>query len=197
MIEQSTSPRYKDIIKEVESSRRTIRYFEDYKDLFGFNCKELNGKSILDLGAGDSTFAEDLVGIAKEVVRLDPKYSDNSPEYRKGAIAGIAQNLPFRDNSFDEVLASVSLYWIKTGLDDALLEMIRVTKPEGQIRIFPAEPVELKRSIETVQCSPSTRLAYVSKHKSQLPTLFIKKVPSYKPQDWRNEVSNIMREVYL
>src|SRR3972149_4616514 len=114
MIEQRIPLKYDLIRKEVKFSRRTIRYFEDYEDLFRLNCKELNGKSILDLGAGDSTFAEDTVGVTRDVLRLDPKYSDNPPIYRNYAITGIAQNLPFRDNSFDEVLSSISLYWIKT-----------------------------------------------------------------------------------
>ena len=193
MIEQRIPLKYDLIRKEVKFSRRTIRYFEDYEDLFRLNCKELNGKSILDLGAGDSTFAEDTVGVTRDVLRLDPKYSDNPPIYRNYAITGIAQNLPFRDNSFDEVLSSISLYWIKTGLDKALLEMIRVTKPEGKIRIFPAE---LKKDTKA-QYSSSTRLVYVSKHKAHLPTLFITKDSSYNLDDWKNEVSNILTCVDL
>ena len=198
MIEQCTSLTYKNIVEEVKSSRRTIRNFEDYRDLLGFNYKELSGVTILDLGAGDSTFAKEAVGIEKRVLRLDPKYSEKSPEYRNDALTGIAQNLPFQDNTFDETISSVALYWIKTGLDEALFEMIRVTKPEGKIRIYPAEPAELNKDTEMVQYSSATSLVYVSKkHKAQLPTLFITKVTSYKPEDWRNEVSNIMKRIYL
>lgn len=180
---------YDKIIEEAKSVPRTNhRDFKVYKDLFGFSDNELKGKSVLDIGAADSKFAEESAGITRRVVRLDLKFSGEPPEYINGAITGIVQDLPFADNSFDETLSAISLYWINTGLNEALLEMIRVTKPEGKIRIFPAA---LKKG-EMAQYSPSTRLVFVSKHRSLSPTLIITKNPSYKPNDWKNEVSNIL-----
>lgn len=187
--EQYTSLPYNTIIQEAKAIPRTDhRHFEVYKDLFGFNDNELKNKSILDIGAGDSGFAKEAAKVAKRIVRLDPKYSDTPPEYRNDAITGMVQNLPFQDNTFDETVASISLYWIKTGLNEALLEMIRVTKPEGKVRIFPAA---LKKG-EMAQYSLSTRLVFVSNQRSLSPTLIITKNPSYKPSDWKNEVSNIL-----
>lgn len=189
MTEQLTSLPYNTIIKEAKSVPRTgHRNFRVYNDLFGFSDNELKGKSILDIGAGDCGFAKEATKAARRVIRLDAKYSDTPPEYRNGAITGIVQDLPFQDNTFDETVASISLFWIKTGLNEALLEMIRVTKPEGKIRIFPAA---LKKG-EMAQYSPSTRLVYVSNHRSLSPTLLITKNSSYKPSDWKNEVSNIL-----
>ncbi|OGH19885.1 MAG: hypothetical protein A3D74_04770 [Candidatus Levybacteria bacterium RIFCSPHIGHO2_02_FULL_37_13] len=193
MNEQLTSLPYDKIAQEVKSSRRTDRHFEVYKDLFGFTDNDLKNKTILDIGAGDSGFAIEAAKIAKRVIRLDSDYSNRSPEYKSDAITAIAQELPFRDDTFDETLASVSLYWIKTGLNEALSEMIRVTKPEGKIRIYPA----FLRVGQMAQYSQSTRLAYVGKHKSLSPTLVITKNPSYKPSDWKNEVSNILACVDL
>lgn len=197
MIEQHIPLNYNDIFKEVESSRRTIRSSEEYRDLLGFSYRELRGTTILDIGAGDSTFAQELVQKQKRVIRLDPKYSDDLPKCKDDALTGIVQNLPFQDNSFDETISSVALYWVKTGLSEGLLEMIRVTKPDGQIRVYPAEPIEWKGDKRSIHYSQSTSLAYVSQHKAQLPTLFITKISSYKPDDWRNEVSNIMSHIYL
>lgn len=194
MTEQLTSLRYNKITDEIKSVLRTDhRNFKVYNNLFGFSDNELKGKSILDIGAGDCGFAKEAAKVARRVIRLDPKYSDTPPEYRNGAITGIVQDLPFQNNIFDETVASISLYWIKTGLDDALLEMIRVTKPEGKVRIFPAA---LKEG-EMAQYSPSTRLVYISNHRSLSPTLLITKNSSYKPSDWRNEVSNILACVDL
>lgn len=189
MLEQRTSLPYDRIIEEAKSVPRTDhRNFKVYKDLFGFSDNELEGKSVLDIGAADSRFAEESAGITRRVVRLDLKFSDIPPEYRNGAITGAVQDLPFADNSFDETLSAISLYWINTGLKEALLEMIRVTKPEGKIRIFPAA---LKEG-EMAQYSPSTRLIYVSRHRSLSPTLVITKDSSYTSNDWKNEVSNIL-----
>lgn len=185
---------YNTITEETKLIPRTDhRNFKVYNDLFGFNVNELKGKSILDIDAGDSGFAKEAAKVARRVIRLDPKYSDTPPKYRNGAITGIAQDLPFRDNTFDETVASISLYWIKTGLNEALLEMIRVTKPEGKIRIFPA----VLKEGQMAQYSPSTRLVYVNNHRSLSPTLLMTKNHSYKPSDWRNEVSNILACVDL
>jgi len=194
MTEQLTSLPYDRILQESKSIPRTDHgNLKVYKDLFGFSDNELSGKSILDIGAADSKFAEESAGITRRVVRLDLKFSGEPPKHRSGAITGIVQELPFADNSFDETLSAILLYWINTGLKEALLEMIRVTQPEGKIRVFPAA---LKKG-EMAQYSPSTRLVYVSKHRSLSPTLIITKNSSYRPSDWRSEVSNILSCVDL
>lgn len=114
MTEQRASLPYDSIIEEAKSVPRTDhRNFKTYKDLFGFNDNELIEKSVLDIGAADSKFAEESAGITRQVVRLDLKFSDKPPEHRNGAITGIVQDLPFADNSFDETLSAISLFWIK------------------------------------------------------------------------------------
>jgi len=63
-------------------------------------------------------------------------------------LSAIAQYLPFRKNVFDEVIALYSLYYVKTGLNKAFQEMIRVTKPNGKIRIHPMHNIGFTHELE-------------------------------------------------
>lgn len=97
---------------------RRDRGLEAYRRWFDLQESFLKGKNILDLGAGQGLFGKELKekGIDAYVVPFDP-ILQSEKEKRLGVdtntnVSGLAQKLPFRDNSFDLVLASFSLpYW--------------------------------------------------------------------------------------
>lgn len=128
------------ITTEAAKAFRTGRDFEDYANQFGYKDREheLKGKKILDIGSGKSSFAFEAEAYGATVISLDPSYKYTSPFSRNNAVAALAQELPFRDGSFDEVIASWSLFWVNTGIENALQEMLRVTRAEGQMKVFPA-----------------------------------------------------------
>lgn len=141
---------------EVARAPRRGRSYGVYRDILGYRGREhqLAGKIILDVGGGDSGFAEGARRYGAHVVQLDPKYDPRPkyltaderqlyqytpPQFREGAIAAVAQQLPFKDNSFDEVSALYSVYWMNVGVKTALSEMLRVTKDYGTLTIWPAK----------------------------------------------------------
>lgn len=133
-----------------------------YRDILGYRGREheLAGKTILDVGAGDSGFAEAARRYGARVVQLDPKYDPQPthltvdkrqlyqytpPQFTEGAIAAVAQQLPFKDNTFDEISALYSVYWMNVGVKTALSEMLRVTKDYGTLTIWPAKVTAQQR----------------------------------------------------
>lgn len=122
----------------------------------GLSEDELQAKKILFVGPGlwryrareikekgfDAEFIDPVYRLKHGV--LDPEIID--PETGWGVakdsrtIAGVAEMLPFSNESFDFVLAytSVPEYSTSTGNAlKALSEMIRVLKPQGQLRVSP------------------------------------------------------------
>ena len=116
----------------------------------------IGNETILDVGCGRGLL---LLGAAKKLTTgkahgvdiWDQKdLSANSPEaalanalreqvaQRVEVITADVTNLPFPDNSYDAVISMTTLHNIPTpeGREQALKEIIRVLKPEGQLRIF-------------------------------------------------------------
>ncbi len=122
-------------------SVRTDRGFRYYLKAFNYgqNGQELEGKIILDIGEGDSDFADVCRerGLAR-VIALDHSYYHNPPKTNKDKVSSLGQELPFGDETFDEVIASYSLWWINRGLAGAIREMLRVVKNGGKVKIHPA-----------------------------------------------------------
>jgi SAM-dependent methyltransferase len=138
----------------VSSEERGLDFY--FKRL-NLRTEDLVGKKILDLGSGkEAAFASDI--ILKElqntqVVSFSPHFSKE--EYRKdskegenvvGAVAGIAQEMPFKDGSFDYVLGVWSVpFHLRIGKTDvaevevrkALGEAIRILAPGGELRLYP------------------------------------------------------------
>lgn len=92
---------------------RTLACYESH---FGFRSSELNGKTVLDLGASsDLMFAKGLyeLDIKAEVYSLSPDfYSDYHMQIAKNSfpeaniVAAVGQKMPFKDNMFDYIFAS-------------------------------------------------------------------------------------------
>lgn len=111
------------------------------------------GKKILDVGSGDKFETPDDRFPGATVYAMDPLFSVSQaphPDYfdrvnkahrlRQGTIIEI----PFDDNTFDLVISTHCIqhiqreYWYRS-----LLEMIRVMKPSGEMRVFPYHKEEL------------------------------------------------------
>ena len=138
-----------------------LRSLEEYVTYTGFPFKELKGKKVLDIGSSSTQrFADEAAKHKITVVSLSPdlrlkeyrkrleEHKKNKPKrsrsYRRKwkelAIAAIAENLPFKDSSFDaEVgLMSITNYW--NNMDQykrGFAEIIRTLKPGGKAYLYP------------------------------------------------------------
>ena len=77
------------------------------------------------------------------------------------------QRLPFGDDTFDETIAMWSIIYIRTGRDLVLPEMLRVTKPGGNVRIFPlfdtGKPESSLDKVKFIEYSPMSYTVVLNK----------------------------------
>jgi ubiquinone/menaquinone biosynthesis C-methylase UbiE len=135
-----------DSLTEAQSAHRTGRSFETLCAFFGYKDsaesflnREGEKKRILEIGAGDSTFAKTTIekGYAS-VVRIDPQFRNPRPSFTHNAITGLGQELPFAAHTFDDVIASFSASWTKDDIARMVQEMARVAREK--VLIKPALP---------------------------------------------------------
>ena len=133
-----------------EGSLTRDRSIEEYEEVLEIPItKEFLGKTVLDLGSGTrGRMAEAAAKRGIEVHLLSAAW--NSKFYRKilkdegfskNAIAGLAQELPFKSNVFDSVLSSwaIPMYLenTKKEYEDSFREIARVLKPGGKAYLAP------------------------------------------------------------
>lgn len=146
-----------------KSTLITRARFDIYCRAFGYGeyGREIKGKHILDIGSGKSLFGAISNYLYGEnntnVVSLDPAYSkpdviqeihtqsnevipgnyQDAPEQRKAhLVSGLAQEIPFKDNHFDEVISHFGATLVPTEqFSRVVREMTRVTK--GKVKIVP------------------------------------------------------------
>ena len=121
----------------------------EYIKQLNIRPEDLEGKRVLDLGAGrDLNFARGLPeeNIHAEVVSLSPAFSFLHPyiardgaEAGKLAVAGMAEELPFKENTFDTaVMFYVTMHIVSDQrMKACITEIVRVLKPEGVAYIGP------------------------------------------------------------
>lgn len=113
-----------------------------------FDRHELEGKKVLDLGAGPHLkFAVELVesGIDADVVSLSPDFSNQEhAQFAHGIhpegkiVAGVGQALPFQNETFDRIFAfHVDEHLSKEMFFDVIREMGHVLKQGGQAKLGP------------------------------------------------------------
>lgn len=124
------------------------RGLSTYEQQLLFDKKELNGKKVLDLGAGPHLkFSVELAeaGIDADITSLSPDFSNK--EYGETArwiypdgkiVAGVGQSLPFKKETFDRIFA----FHVEEHLGNKIFfgfiqEMARVLKDGGQATIGP------------------------------------------------------------
>lgn len=171
-------------------SHRTPRTFDQYCQEFNYgpNGEELEGKMILDVGTGDSDFAhESRKRSLARVISLDADYEKNPPPDTSDAIPAFAQKpyLPFKDGRFDEVVSSYLLQWLsEEDMQKALSEMVRVTKDNGMVKIYPART-------NNPNINLPSHIALVRYVKNGALTLEIKKDPKIPESAWNNAFEQI------
>ena len=103
---------------------------------FGFDkswrkkaVSNLIGKSVLDLGSGTGAAYEQLLNF--ETTAIDPDIKMLELNAFDSKVLGFAENLPFEDNSFDNVFCS--FVWRNvSNTNNAMNEVYRVLRPGGK-----------------------------------------------------------------
>ena len=119
-----------------------------YEKQLMFDRKDLEGKKILDLGAGPEVkFAKELgeSGINAEVISLSPdftetKYTEKAKESLPDSklIIAVGQALPFKNESFDRIFAfHVDEHISRQVFFGFISEMARVLKRGGEAKFGP------------------------------------------------------------
>ncbi|MDB5259856.1 MAG: Methyltransferase [Candidatus Nomurabacteria bacterium] len=110
------------------------------------NLKEVESKSILDVGcgAGDDIMIYEKMKFAK-VFGVDPSrlmidQALGKIAHKENVQIGDYENLPFPDNSFDYVVGRFSLHYVEN-IDNAYKEVLRVLKPGGQFIAIADHPM--------------------------------------------------------
>ncbi|RJQ34345.1 class I SAM-dependent methyltransferase [Candidatus Parcubacteria bacterium] len=159
-----------DLIKAINSLDNSIpsegRSAGEYLHQLNIRTENLEGKRVLDLGSGSNlNLARQLPeeGIQAEVISFSPGFyhgktwnerAERADEARTLTVAGMAEELPFADGSFDTVLAFYVTIYLQDSkrIEIAISEMIRVLKPGGAAYIGPIfvlDPVRKVRGIDT------------------------------------------------
>lgn len=143
----------------------TDRGLEVYLKELGLSGEMLEGKTILDVGSGTRKFAKEVkdAGINADVISLDPAYASpetkfsydtergvvvdlkerlqktDVPGVKDKSLAGVGEALPFKDDTFDLVVADTSLpaYGTNEQIDAFFAEVFRVLKNDGELRFNP------------------------------------------------------------
>ncbi|GEM_PF-3582332 len=127
------------------------RSLNEHLSELGVDKPEDLGKNVLDIGSGEEErFAGEAKQFGINVVSLNPHLMRDkdrkrvvaNPEWQRRSVAALAQNLPFKENYFDSVVAdwSVSHYLEDPSeIKKVLLEIMRVLKPGGKAFIYPLQ----------------------------------------------------------
>lgn len=109
--------------------------FQNYIKNLELTSEDFN-KKILDIGAGNGEFAKWAKdhNISSEIYSLDLR---EKPEKTENFVNASAEELPFKDNSFDLTISNCAIPNVVDveKIEETLLESIRVTKPGGEIRL--------------------------------------------------------------
>ena len=91
------------------------------------------GEFILDLGCGDGVLTQRIAASGAHVLGADASPAMIAAARERGIEAeqAVAEQLPFRDETFDGVFSNAVLHWVRG--QDAMLEQVRrVLKPGGR-----------------------------------------------------------------
>jgi ubiquinone/menaquinone biosynthesis C-methylase UbiE len=107
--------------------------------------EELAGRRhVLDLGCGDGQIARALAAQGSDVLGVDPTELHIDIAIERGGgpryLLGDATDIPADDNSFDAVVACLVFEHIDQ-MDEAMTEVARVLKPQGQFSFFLNHPL--------------------------------------------------------
>jgi SAM-dependent methyltransferase len=91
------------------------------------------GEYVLDLGCGDGHLTCRIAESGAHVLGVDASAAMVAAARERGVEAeqGMAEELPFRDGTFDAVFSNAALHWVR-GQDAMLAQVHRVLKPGGR-----------------------------------------------------------------
>ena len=162
--------------RDEKASQVSDRSLEDYCNMFGFEPEDLAGKKILDVGSGRrEKFSKQAAEYGAEVFSISPTLAEKqsrreaqsiylifrNPKWQRRSVAAQAQEIPFKDKSFDMVTALYSVpYYLERNAEDddlesrdeyhqALKEMTRVLADGGRLFMAPAYMFELSDEVIT------------------------------------------------
>lgn len=174
--EEKMGERSRERLSEARERHVSDRDIFEYSDELGIPItKEFLGENVLDLGSGKrATFAKEAAERGIRVFSLSPALIDRhyrnvlkealkeDKEFKKKMgklfLAGLAQELPFKSNSFDSVLSVYAVpHFIKRDAkdqEDTFREIIRVLKPGGKAYLAPVQESKkalIKRVIKKIE----------------------------------------------
>jgi len=134
-----------DRMDAVSAAHISDRGVESYEEHLGISIKDFIGKSVLDIGSGFGRFVREAREQGVKVTALEPnliikeKLRDYHP--KEDSVAGLAQNLPFKDNSFDAITSIFAVpVYLETSAgeyDRTFREIVRTLKPGGTAYLWP------------------------------------------------------------
>jgi ubiquinone/menaquinone biosynthesis C-methylase UbiE len=166
------------------TSKDLDRSLEEYVELTGIPIGELRGESVLDIGSGGKeSFSKQAAEQDVKITSLNPALKDEAHRsllkdpasdlnpWQKRSAAGLAQELPFADNTFKAEVGLYSLtnYWHFPEDYDryniALRDIVRTLSQNGKAYMYPLWPEDYNhplfhklqeslKSIATVEVVP-------------------------------------------
>lgn len=136
----------RDVERLIEMSRGgpvTARSWASYKYIFGWQDlpgEYWEGKRLLDVGSGEKTDLPEWTFGEARWSAVDPEFGgqvgmNTAHEKRRGVV----QALPWADDEFDGVVSShaVPQHMYPVDMPRGVLEVLRVVRPEGWVRLAP------------------------------------------------------------
>jgi len=116
------------------------RRFNNYLDLLSLSKRELEGKVILDLGAGKGRFANESMKEvpSAKIISLEPFTSGQSQKLFM--VGGKAEFLPLKNISFDKIVSVYAIPSYSRSFDELSLQLNEIklySKKEGEARLSP------------------------------------------------------------
>jgi SAM-dependent methyltransferase len=126
---------YYDTFSETYEAKRHYGYHQFLDDAeFGLIADHCHGKRVLEVGCGTGLILQRAANSASHAVGVDisPGMLEHARQRGLDVHEGTATQLPFEDGHFDLVYSFKVLAHVE-GIEDALQEMQRVTRPGGRI----------------------------------------------------------------
>lgn len=119
--------------QHIYTEKRINPSLAEYEHVFGINVsREFSDRRILDLGSKNDSFARAVKAVYPalntEIISLDHNVLEKSISDRSKRVRAKAQMLPFKDESFDLVLAHFSVPFWLPGRDKSLTDQEKLVQ---------------------------------------------------------------------
>ncbi len=131
--------------EKTQEEKEKEEYLENYLEAVGLDWEDLEGKQVLDIGAGLGEFGEKAKEKDVNVTSLEAKpelwEEEGEPSKETPYVQGDASRLPFQDNSFDVVISRAAppvISQSKEEVKEVVQEAERVLSEGGEFHFGPA-----------------------------------------------------------